>query len=419
MAVQFLDAASYPTVTLQAGFTTAASGFGAWDAGVWDTAEWGPDVVWTDLSSYLRAVDTGRGFSLESDRATVGQLSVELLNTDGRFTPANTGGPYVSAGVSQIRAGVPIRLRATWNGTTYDLFRGRVRSWTEVFPSTTVAYVRVDADDLFADLGSVTLAEVTAEGAGDTAGGRILRIADAAGWSTGVDLDAGLNTMQATTLGATAASLCQLTADSDGGLVFAGPNGDLVYHGYYRRFTGSRSTSAQITFSAAGAPASDPVTTNDDAGLVNVARLTRIDGTTQTSRASDSVAVYGERTLERSDLICETDAQVATIADLITTVRSSAGYRIRALRTFPARDPSTLWPLVLSAQFNDLHDVTIAHPGGFDVQRSTFVSGIAHSIDPAGGWRVDFVYIDAAPYVALQGSAYWDSAAWDTDTWFI
>ena len=53
MTIQFLgNATSYPTVTVEIGFSTVTSGSSTWGTGLWGTADWsGRDVVWTDVSA--------------------------------------------------------------------------------------------------------------------------------------------------------------------------------------------------------------------------------------------------------------------------------------------------------------------------------------------------------------------------------
>jgi hypothetical protein len=51
------------TITVEAALSAATGTYGAWDASLWDTATWGPDVVWTDISSRLRSIHTERKFS--------------------------------------------------------------------------------------------------------------------------------------------------------------------------------------------------------------------------------------------------------------------------------------------------------------------------------------------------------------------
>ncbi len=67
------------------------------------------DVVWTDVTSYVLAesgVTFNRGRAEAGQQAAAGQLTVTFANTDGRFTPGTTGGPY-----GRVRTRMPIRVR--------------------------------------------------------------------------------------------------------------------------------------------------------------------------------------------------------------------------------------------------------------------------------------------------------------------
>ena len=103
-------------------------------------------TAWSDISSYVllnEGVSCSRGRSNEFDTASAGSLSLVLRNEDGRFTPGNTSGPYVSGGVSQVRKNVGIRVKVN----SLQVWQGFVDSW-EVQPSGgKVATCRVQATD--------------------------------------------------------------------------------------------------------------------------------------------------------------------------------------------------------------------------------------------------------------------------------
>jgi hypothetical protein len=124
------------TVTVEAALTGATlDSYGLWNVDVWDDPEalWGPDAVWTDISQYVRSLTTKRGFSRAVQAWEAGTFTVELDNRDGRFSPANLGGPYVAAGVSQVRPGRPVRIRIAYGGTTRDVITGYSLGWKESF----------------------------------------------------------------------------------------------------------------------------------------------------------------------------------------------------------------------------------------------------------------------------------------------
>lgn len=116
----------------------------------------GPYTVsptWTDVTAYVTALSTNRGRDGDWDEFT-GTANVTLLNTDRRFDPFYTSGPYYG----NLKPRRQIRIRSTWNGTTYDVFRGFIQgwppSWSEAGKFATVELSCFDALDL---LGSSTM----------------------------------------------------------------------------------------------------------------------------------------------------------------------------------------------------------------------------------------------------------------------
>lgn len=87
-------------------------------------------ALYADVSAYVRDVSVRRGRQRPVDRFAAGTASVVLTNTDARFDPRNLTGPYAAAGVSGVVPMRPIRISATWNGTTYRLFTGFIDSFT-------------------------------------------------------------------------------------------------------------------------------------------------------------------------------------------------------------------------------------------------------------------------------------------------
>jgi hypothetical protein len=83
VSVQF--AANFPTLTVELGVAGASSS-SAWDSALWDSGTWGTDIVWYDISQYLRHLEISRGRARETDRYT-GSLSMELDNRTAQFTP--------------------------------------------------------------------------------------------------------------------------------------------------------------------------------------------------------------------------------------------------------------------------------------------------------------------------------------------
>lgn len=426
------DAVRYPSVTVEFGFASALSGFGVWDASLWDAADWGPDVVWTDVSDYVIGYETRWAKSRFDSKFSSNVLTMQLDNRDGRFTPANTSGAYVAAGVSQIRARVPVRITAVWNGVTYARYWGYTSAWRNEFPSLGMdastgrmihTVTTVTAVDALSALGANTLAAIPSAHAGDLAGARLARIANAAGWSGDARFDAGVNTMQATTLGANVLSLAQLVADSDAGVFFADLDGALVYYDFYSPFTRTRSTTSQATFGPGASEIGydEPETANDDQNIWTIVRHTRVGGSEQTASNTDARALYGDRTPPgggRSDLICETDAQALAVAQLAVLTNKDPEYRVVGLRVKPAVSPAAWWPTMLGLGIRDLCTVKVPETG-LTITRLVHVSGISESVTIDAGWQIRLGFDSATVYQPYWGNAYWDQGLWGSAQWFI
>lgn len=117
----------------------------------------GPYVVsptWTDVTSYVRGMDISRGIPDDWTLQADGSATVTLSNRDRRFDPFNTTGPYYGNLLPRRQ----IRIRATFSGTTYDVFRGFIAGWppewTDAGTDSTVTLQCFDALQL---LGSSSL----------------------------------------------------------------------------------------------------------------------------------------------------------------------------------------------------------------------------------------------------------------------
>jgi len=88
----------------------------------------GPYVVsptWTDVTPYVREMQISRGVSDDWQLVADGLATVVLSNRDRRFDPFNITGPYYGNLLPRRQ----IRIRATYSGTTYDVFRGFISGW--------------------------------------------------------------------------------------------------------------------------------------------------------------------------------------------------------------------------------------------------------------------------------------------------
>lgn len=415
----FGNTTDYPTVIVELGLSDQAASNATWGSGTWNTSKWsGREVVWTEVTDYVRSISTTRELNRDTGGFPAGTAVITLSNKDARFTPANTSGPYTSAtGTTKIVPKVPVRIRATWAGTTYGIFFGRVNSWADDYPGVGKDCVTtITCSDVSADLALVQLATIASTGSGESAGQRINRILSAAGWRWGTDLGtSSLTTMQATTLGANALDLAQLTVASEGGVLFADGDGNLVFQESSYPASASRARTAQITFGSDAGEVrfADPQLTYDDTLIYNSIIFTRVGGAAQSATDSDSIALYGIRSRTRSDLICSSDAQALSLARNELLRYGRPEYRVSGLTVRGATSAATYWPLLLGSRFGDLCSAKVPTPSGLTLNRSVFVSGLSHVMSPDAGWVTRFGFTSASPWIG------WDIGLWDSMTWTL
>jgi hypothetical protein len=277
---------------------------------------------------------------------------------------------------------VPLRVRAAWAGTTYDLFSGYARSWT---PPTAqngpdYDYTIAEAQDAMCVLEGVTLpASGSAQGAGELSGARVTRILAAAGWfdlaQVLSDIDTGQSALQGTTFGDTALSLLQLTADSEVGDLYVNGSGAVVFRDRYAPLADTRSNTVQAVFGdspgtshpAGTELAYEEITRpDDDTTMANDIQAT-IAGGSNLQQAKDTASIARflfPRSYPRSDLILQADADALNWAQYVLAISRDDESRFDTLTIHADADPGNLFPQVLGREIGDRIQVWRHPPQG-------------------------------------------------------
>jgi hypothetical protein len=422
--------AGWPQITVEAGFTPAGPGTGITDLilgdavnGLLGTGTLGTSTVWTTLNGYIgdvpvvQSVTITRTSTRQQGPLTTyeaGTATIVLANSDGRFSPENLAGPYVTGGVTQVRPMIPVRVRATWGSAGYTLFTGYVRSWTP--PTAQLGpdydYTIAEATDAFCVLAGITIPAAGLAGAGELSGARVTRILAAAGWYSTAqglsDIDAGQSKVQGTTLGGTALSLLQLTADSEIADLYIDGAGRVTFRDRHAPLTDARSTTVQAVFGDT-AGTSHPAGTelpyveitrpDDDTTMANDIQAT-IDGSSSMQEAKDAAAVARflfPRTYARSDLILQADADALGWAQYVLAISKNDESRFDALTLQADADPDDLFPQVLGRELGDRIQVWRHPPGTAAISKDCFIRSITHTIT-VDGWVTEWGLQNAARY---------------------
>ena len=317
--------------------------------------------------------------------------------------------------MTQLVPMVPLRARATFAGTTYNLWSGFADGW---LPATVTyeggyAELTVAGTDAFKVLAGITLATVAAEGGGAATGARVKDILSRAGWYTSAErllISAGNSTLQATTLGADPLCLMQIAVDSEIGQLYVNGAGAVVFRARRDLVTDTRSNTVQAVFGdlpGTVQPAGTELAyaavgrANDDTTIANDIQATRLGGTLQEVQDAPSVARYlFPRTYSRTDLILQNDSDALNWANWVLSVSKGAEDRFETLAVDPAADPANLWPQVLGREIGDRIQVwhrpaSVATP----ITKDCFIAGITHAWDSiASSWLTTWTLQDASKY---------------------
>jgi len=383
--MSLLDGTNAPTISVdfdlgnQGIFTLGISLLGGSDVlGSTASANWS-----TIPTSDIRKMSIRRGRTREDQANQPGALSLTLENYTSQYDPDNSSSIYAWAGYSILSRGMGVRVRATWSGTDYVIYRGYLEQLdTDVSLDPVVVMQFTDA---LAKIGAYNVAAISASYAGDTTATRVGRILDAAGWDASLRSLTGSRTMKSTTFGATALSLSEEANNCEYGRFYADRQGNLTLLPYESLLT----TPYRFTLSdsrATGTIEYDSIGTNPGAKyLVNSVTLTQDSTTSQTATNSGSIIRYG--LVQKTVTAPLSDNSVAaSLAQIYADKNALPATRVDHIE-FDALGISTLWASLLQT---DLGDNVNVERTTIDARNRTFTSiveAINLDITPFS-WRV-------------------------------
>lgn len=305
---------------------------------------------WTDVSSDGLELHLSRGRFHELDRMECGTALVVLKNFNNQYYSNNVAGPYYPNVLPAKR----INIRATYGGSTYDLYTGFIESWEPMWlgPQGTLPCVLLNCADLLKNLARLDIND----GAGyssEGSGARIDNVLDDLGWpddGNHRDIDTGQTTLQATGALAdfNALSHLHLLQKTELGYIFVDGAGKVVYHDRHARLK-SPFTVSQATFGDDAAENRykiiDPSFGDDF--IYNDIRITRLGGTQQSASDATSQGDYGKRTLSRTGLLMTLDTEALSMAHYLNSRYKDPALRASRLILSPENDPANLWPKAL------------------------------------------------------------------------
>lgn len=382
---------------------------------LWGTAKWGAptsrwsglEPTWHDMTDRTIDIDIQRGRDTWLDRIGMSSATVNADNADGWLT-----WNAAPVGAEEVRPGRPLQVWVTLpDGTRRNLWRGFVEGINDAYAPSNRPVATLRAQDALAQIAHVDLPEQAPIGAGERADVRVGRILDSSDWPAAWRvLEQGQVTMQATNLARQMADELGVTADSEGGVAYAGTDGKVYFRNRDWLRLASYATTVQATIGPGGAVCGSAHTVvRDAADIRNDVQLARTGGTMQRVVDQDSIALYRRRAYSRGDLICDSDAQVLLLAQRLLGSRSKTAVRLTAVQ-IPVIDQASA-TFVASVDYGWRLVVAWAQDGQA-WQREVHVMGITHQIAP-DGWTVTLAVDD----VKAQPTAPWGVGKWGAAKW--
>ena len=346
--------------------------------------------TWVDISAYLRAFDVGVSRSRVLSLFPPGSGSFALDNRDGRFCTWNSGSPYSA----DLLPGRHIRLKATYNAVTYNVWYGVVDDWGDSFPDFRDHLAVVTCSQPSQRLADARTSDSTPVGANELTGARVSRALTSAGWTLSTALDAGLVTLQPADMTRDAASIVTDAVRAEGGAAWCEGDGTFRFEGRHALILNSRSAVNQVTFGpdAGETPYHSPpeissgvdlVVTQATRGNSNGSPVTRTNAGLETllaGRYADSI----------TDLQSVDAHNNAGLADAALILGYGPIAHPRQISLKPAGSPTLCWPQALGRRIRDRVQVHLKTPqfsGNYFVD--CWIAGISHSA-VAGEWVTTF-----------------------------
>lgn len=344
-----------------------------------------------------------------------GGLDVQAVNNAGTaFSSTTTGVDLMSVpGVAHhvavtIAAGASIKIYvdgADRTGAT-STFTGSFANTTRKWLAAVGAYnyppfvglggvATVDEMALYAS--ALSAARITAHAdvrssawAGQTSGTRIGRLLDAMPWpAVDRNVDTGLSTLQAATLGGTVLSALQKVEETEQGALFVSAAGKVRFIARDNLQKAPYSTS-QATFGDSGSELEygDLSYVFDDQLIFNDVQATRDGGVTQIVGDATSQTRYLRRTKVFDGMLYQTDANARDLAGWWISHYKDPLLRATGLKLEPsAGNDATHFPQILTRELLDRVTVRRRPQNlGAAIDQETLIEGITHDVT-AMEWR--------------------------------
>tara|TARA_R100000655_G_scaffold25122_1_gene50989 strand:- start:621 stop:1865 length:1245 start_codon:yes stop_codon:yes gene_type:complete len=350
----------------------------------------------TDVSSFLRSFETTRGRVSNLTDFQTGTAIVELDNRDNRFSPNQTTHYYDSVNNrSKVQPLKRLRIKATYDSTTYTIFHGFVESFPVNYAgqgsdSTTKIRV-VDAFKLFFNstlngigwrLGISLLGEstnLTLTQAQELSSVRVKNILDSFGYSD-QQISTGQLEVQVQDTTDDLLTALRKVELAENGTFFIAADGKATFRDRNFRLTNTTTPAATFGQGVGELPYVDIISSFDDNKIINTVQRTRTGGTTQIAIDSGSLQRFGSHVLTESGTLNVSDDNTASIAAQKVRANAIPQTTIESLSFTPQQNTS-LWPKALGLDIGTFVEAKVTTPSTTIETYDLFIERIRHKVD--------------------------------------
>jgi len=351
--------------------------------GVIGVSRFGSDDVVTpvvDLTPNVYNISINRGRNIMRDTYEAGNATIRVLDPDSYFNPQNTASPYFGK-LAPLRK---IRVSASTSTANSYLFSGYVQDYKYTYPQgQETGYVDIIATDAFRLFNMANVQTIPDTTAGQDTGTRIGKILDWVEFPSSMrQISTGLSTCIADPATArTSLEAMKNPEFCEVGAFYMDAEGTAVFKNRTEVVQSIGTTATQFN-QTTGIPYKNLQFAFDDKLIINDVTFTRYGaGTTQEVFDNDSIAKYFPHSLNRPDLVAETDDIVLNVAREYVATRKETTIRIDAM-TVDLLDAAVPTDTMIELEFFDNVEITNQQPDGSTIVKTLQVQGLKWDITP-------------------------------------
>jgi hypothetical protein len=333
-----------------------------------------------DLTPNVYNISINRGRNIMRDTYEAGNATIRVLDPNSDFNPQNTASPYFGK-LAPLRK---IRVSATTATTSSWLFSGYVQDYKYTYPQgQETGYVDIIATDAFRLFNMANVQTIPDTAAGQTTSTRIGKILDYIEFPASMrQISTGLSTCIADPATARTSLEAMKNAEfCEVGAFYMDAEGTAVFKNRTEVVESIGTTATQFN-QTTGIPYKNLQFAFDDKLIINDVTFTRYGGgTTQEVFDNDSIAKYFPHSLNRPDLVAETDDIVLNVAREYVATRKETTIRIDTM-TVDLLDTAVPTDTMIELEFFDNVEITNVQPDGSSIVKTLQVQGLKWDITP-------------------------------------